>query len=265
MGYAARRLRSRREADRRLSELMTNQRMLLVVHYSCESFLDREDGRSPRVTSIAVRNIGTGQTHSFSLHMVAERDGVDSTGIGDHLDEFERILLADFFDYANRHASFNWVHWNMRDVGFGFPALEHRFRVLGGQPGIVPEERRFDLASLLIDLYSSDYIGHPRLYKLLAKNSVTPTHLLSGADEASAYTDGRFVALHYSTLAKIEALHAILAKAWTGRLKHDASKAAQYGTTIGGWLEEGTDHWTFRLFGLIGIVASIVGVIALFR
>jgi hypothetical protein len=34
-----------------------------------------------------------------------------------------------------------YVHWNMRDVNYGFQAIEHRFRVLGGEPYIVEDAR----------------------------------------------------------------------------------------------------------------------------
>jgi hypothetical protein len=47
-----------------------------VIHYSCESFYDRPNGASPRITSIAVRKLDSGQTLSFSIHQVAERGGV---------------------------------------------------------------------------------------------------------------------------------------------------------------------------------------------
>lgn len=45
----------------------------VVIHYSCESFYERDNPRSPRVTSIALRNLDSGQTKSFSIHLVAER------------------------------------------------------------------------------------------------------------------------------------------------------------------------------------------------
>ncbi len=47
-----------------------------VIHYSCESLYDRPHGASPRITSIAVRNLKTGQALSFSIHQMAERERV---------------------------------------------------------------------------------------------------------------------------------------------------------------------------------------------
>lgn len=62
-----RRLRSRKEILRRLRDIDDRKNHVVVVHYSCESFYDRPDGSTPRVTSIAVRNLGSGQTESFSI------------------------------------------------------------------------------------------------------------------------------------------------------------------------------------------------------
>ena len=74
MSKASERLRRRREAKKQLIEINKNRNNVLVIHYSCESFYNRVDRTSPRITSIAVRNLSTGQTESFSIHQIAERD-----------------------------------------------------------------------------------------------------------------------------------------------------------------------------------------------
>ena len=74
MSKASERLRRRREAKGQLTEINKKRDNVVVIHYSCESFYDRPDGKSPRITSIAVRNLVTGQTESFSIHQIAERD-----------------------------------------------------------------------------------------------------------------------------------------------------------------------------------------------
>jgi hypothetical protein len=38
----------------------------------------------------------------------------------------------------------------MRNINFGFQAIEHRYKVLGGKPYIVEDDRKVDLAKLLI-------------------------------------------------------------------------------------------------------------------
>lgn len=65
MSDAARRIRRHREAKKRLASLCEKQNRALVIHYSCESFHDRGEAESPRVTSIAVRNLGTAPDEVF--------------------------------------------------------------------------------------------------------------------------------------------------------------------------------------------------------
>src|SRR5687767_2590058 len=66
MARAQNRLTLRRQAAATLDQAMRESRLLLVIHYSCESFYDLKDGRSPRITSIAVRSPRNHQTQSFS-------------------------------------------------------------------------------------------------------------------------------------------------------------------------------------------------------
>ena len=85
MGNAIHRLQQRKKALNTVSELMTHPEMVVVIHYSCESFYDRPDGSSPRITSIAVRNLASGQTTSFSIHQMAERQKVSRDEIEQNL------------------------------------------------------------------------------------------------------------------------------------------------------------------------------------
>lgn len=39
----------------------------------------------------------------------------------------------------------NFLHWNMRDINYGFAAIEHRFSVLGGKPFILADNRKYGL------------------------------------------------------------------------------------------------------------------------
>lgn len=135
MSKAFERLRRRRDAKKQLTEINKNHNNVVVIHYSCESLYDRPDGTSPRITSIAVRNWVLGQTVSFSIHQIAERDkklSIESINV--HYDELEKKMLKEFYDYAEKHKNDTWLHWDMRNINYGFVALEHRYKVLGGNP-----------------------------------------------------------------------------------------------------------------------------------
>lgn len=81
------------------------------------------------MTSVAVRKLDSGQTVSFSIHQVAERRQIRFDQIEQHYDDLERETLTAFFGHLGNHRGMKYVHWNMRDVNYGFQAIEHRFRV----------------------------------------------------------------------------------------------------------------------------------------
>lgn len=90
-------------------DLAENSSHSLIIHYSCESFYDIKDGRTPRVTSIAVKYMKTGQTKSFSIHKTAERKKVNFEKIEEHYDELEKDMLADFFSFVDEHKHYRWI------------------------------------------------------------------------------------------------------------------------------------------------------------
>lgn len=265
MARARNQLERRKQARYIIDGLMKQPGMVLLIHYSCESFYDRRDGSSPRVTSIAVRNLGNKQSSSFSIHRVAEREGISISELPQHYDRLERKMLDEFYDYVRSHSGYSWVHWNMRDANYGFAAIEHRIRVLEGCPVVIPEDRRTDLAALLIDMYGSRYAPHQRLTTLLKINDISSRDFLSGKDEAQAFEEGEYVKLHQSTLRKVDVFENVLDRVWDDTLKTQARWKDRYGTTLGGIVEAVTDHWAYKLLGFLGIIGTLMGVVFALR
>jgi len=258
MGQKINQLKRRRTARKELAELFERASGVVVVHYSCESFYDRQDGSSPRVTSIAVRNLENGQTKSFSIHQMAEKKKITSDKIVAQFGDLEKLMLNEFFEYAKTHLRSQWLHWNMRDINYGFAALEHRCQVLEGSPVVIPEENRHDLSRILIALYGVGYTGHPRLESLMAKNKVAARDFLVGAEEAKAFENGEYVKLHQSTLRKVDVLANIAERAENGTLKTNATWWEIHGGTIaaiGEWLRE---HWIISVISAIGTVGAAI-------
>jgi hypothetical protein len=101
-----------------------------IIHYSCQNLNDDNEGLSPRITSIAVAHFSTGQTVSFSCHAVAEELSISRDMVKNRYDEIEVRLLDDFYTFIRDRKQFNWVHWNMRNLTYGFEHVEHRYRAL---------------------------------------------------------------------------------------------------------------------------------------
>ncbi len=243
MGRELKRLKRRKDVISKMDKMLEQAATTLMIHYSCESFYDKIDGKTPRITSIAVRNLDSGQTDSFSIHQIAEEQSVSFDKISEQYDILERQMLDRFFDFLRTRQHCGWVHWNMRDVNYGFAAIEHRYRVLGGTPVQVSEVKKFDLSRALVDLYGVGYIGHPRLEMLIELNKITAKDFMTGKQEADAFDNKEFVKLHQSTLRKVDTLANIFERTTNKSLKTNATWAEQYGFTpavIGEWAKE---HW----------------------
>lgn len=247
--------RRRKQALERLNDLARKEEHVLLVHYSCESFYDRPEGQTPRVTSIAVRNYSSGQTVSFSIHKIAEIQHIPFKEIENNYNDREKEMLDEFFAYLKERRTHIWVHWNMRDINFGFPALEHRYRVLGGDPVILEDTQKVYLARLLIAMYGTRYIGHPRRESLIKNNKITDLGFLSGKEEADAFDSKDYVKLHQSTLRKVDAFGDILKRTSEGSLNTNAKWTDIHGLSPRLWAEWATEHW---LFVFLAIAASIV-------
>jgi hypothetical protein len=205
---------------------------VIVIHYSCESFFNRPEGTSPRITSIAVSSLSSRIAASFSIHQIAERRHFSREKLEEHYDELEKQMLDEFYDHVRQHQNHKWLHWRMRNSTYGFPALEHRYRVLGGKPPHLPETDLFELPRILKRIYGPDYISHNRLENLMAKNNISSLTFLTGAEEASAFDAKDYVKLHQSTLRKVDVIAIVATKAHEGTLKTGAKWRDQYGFSL---------------------------------
>jgi hypothetical protein len=259
MTSALAKVERRRAARKEIEDISKNKSHTLVIHYSCESFYDRNDGRTPRITSIAIRNFASGQTESFSIHKVAELSGCSPEQIEARYDELEKKMLGEYYEYLEAHLTYEWIHWNMRDINYGFAAIEHRYRVLKGKPKArLDESRKHDLSRIMVALYGPDYIGHPRMTVLMDKNGIKALNFLVGAEEAAAFENKEFVKLHQSTLRKVDVIANICERVIDGTLKTDANWRDKYGIHPGALMELAVKHWMFSLFGLVVGVAGLL-------
>ena len=245
-----------------LDEIFADVSNIWVIHYSCESFYDPPEGRSPRITSIALRKLDSAQTVSFSIHKVAEIKGISLFDISKYYDCLEKEMLHNFYGHLKNFQQMRFLHWNMRDSNYGFHAIEHRFRVLGGNNNDlypVDDKSKTDLARLLIDIYGSRYIGHPRLEKLLEKNDISRLDFLAGSQEAEAFESKEFVDLHRSTLRKVDVIANIAGRAHNRSLKTNTSWWDMHGgrvTRVFNWIAE-HPIWGFAGVALTAIIAIV--------
>lgn len=264
MGLGTERFQMRQNAKQVLANIIKNAKSVILIHYSCESFYDRPNGASPRITSIAVRNLASGQTASFSIHQVAERDGVAHDEIEQEYNRLEKMMLKEFYQYVAAHKDCTWLHWNMRDINYGFAALAHRCKVLGGTPVELHESNLCDFARLLIALYGPGYVGHPRLTNLMKVNSISAKDFLTGQQEAEAFEQKEYVKLHQSTLRKVDVISNVVGRLAAGTLKTNASWREVHGSWVGYMGELVRDHPIMLIITSLSSISGIVGLILWF-
>lgn len=70
MSKEIRRLSRRKKVLKEIERIIDNSQDALIIHYSCESFYDRDDGKTPRVTSIAVRNLKFASCIPYPMNLI---------------------------------------------------------------------------------------------------------------------------------------------------------------------------------------------------
>lgn len=198
-----------------------NPELFYIIHYSSQSLFDAgANTLSPRITSIVVMHYGSRQIVSFALHAVAESLQIPKDRIEDRYDEIEGELLERFYNFARDRREKYWVHWNMRNLTFGFEHLEHRYRVLcKSEPPSISVEMRLNLNDTLQEQYGSNYASNPKMLSLMSLNGERVQSVLTGAEEAEAFKQKEFIRMHASTISKVEFFRHVINKAMSGKLK----------------------------------------------
>ncbi len=254
MGEQLTKFRRRRAARRAFEAIDRSRDKFIVLHYSCESFYDIKDGRTPRVTSIAARHFQSGQTASFSIHKAAEERKVSLQQIASQYDKLERTMLDEYYEFIKSRHGYNFIHWNMRDINYGFQAIDHRYKVLGGAPKEIGDDRKFDLARELINRFGPGYAPHGaagRLHSLIEMNNISGKGALTGKEEADAFDSGEYVKLHQSTLRKVDVMSNILERVLDGTIKTKATWSEKNGYHPAAIVELSKEHWAWGILGLI--------------
>jgi hypothetical protein len=193
-----------------------------IIHYSSQSLFDEgpEGGLSPRITSIVAMHFATRQTVSFAVHTIAELLGISKEEIESRYDDIEREMLSRFLDFLRGGLDRYWIHWNMRNVTFGFEHLEHRSLCLGNpMPPILNVEQRLNLNDILRAKYGADYAPDSKMKNLVLLNGALPPTFLDGQQEAAAFKAKEFIRMHSSTICKVGFLHHVIVLAEKGKLR----------------------------------------------
>lgn len=227
----------------------------LIVHYSSQSLFDNTaQGFSPRITSICVMDFATQQTKSFAVHTVAEILNIDKMGVETRYDEIEKEMLSQFFDFLSGRRDRFWIHWNMRNLTYGFEHLEHRSKYLRNSlPPSVSVEQRINLNEVLKERYGNSYAPDPKMKNLILANGPLPPTFLDGTQEADAFNTKEFIRMHSSTISKVEFFRHVIILAQKGKLK---TIGKNLGVRVDNLLESRAAKSTALATAIVGVLVS---------
>jgi hypothetical protein len=165
--------------------------------------------------------------------------------------EIEGELLKRFYAFARDRRERNWIHWNMRNIVYGFEHLEHRYRTITGEePPSIPVEVRVNLNDALKVRYGSDYAADPRMKTLMLLNGLLPQGFLTGEEEAEAFKNREFVRLNSSTICKVNFFHHVIENALRGKLR-------TAGKTLANRIDRVLESRTARIWALSGTTLGL--------
>lgn len=249
-----------KKAKNEIKKIFNNLDKYRIIHYSCQSFNRVENGKSAVITSIGIHSCISDTTVSFDIQSVAERLKIDYDNIYNNLECVETLLLKDYFEYIKEDKNIIYLHWNMRDSQYGFQALSNRYCVL---TGLKPEYEilpihQLNIARLLEDYYGINYVADPKIKSLVEKNkSIEPKDILYGKEEADAFDDKKYNALHRSTLSKVRLFFNILKLVEDGKLNVDSTFLQSFGARPQVIYEMVREKWWWGLFTfIIGILVG---------
>ena len=109
------------------------------------------------------------------------------------------------------------------------------------------------------------YVGHPRMERLLERNGIKAKDYLSGHQEAEAFENHEYVKLHMSTLRKVDVFANLLNRSINNTLKVNSKWTEIYGVSIQGILNFCKDTWWVQIIWTIvsmvlgGIIGEFIG------
>lgn len=260
MFFKSKRLIERSEGQKLLNSILEDKNKSLIIHYSCESFVTSH-GRTPRITSICLRYLASSQTKSFSIHLQAQFENKDFNNLTiEEYDFLEKKMLDEFYEFAKYPKDYKWIHWNMRDSNFGFDAIANRYRILGGDPFQIDDDRRYDFPRILGKIYTYGYeknLPDGRLLNLANRNKISIKDALKGKEEADAFDNKEYLKLHKSSLKKVDIIESIIDRTDKNELKVEASTKQIYGLSVSGIIEIVKNNWI--LIAIWTLVFYILG------
>ena len=207
-------VKDRKIALQRLKDLIKDPSKVLIIHYSQLKTADEYGGISPLISAIVVKSLDGNSEHHFCIHLEADKANLPLEDLSSSYRDLELRVLRAYNDFVRRHADFIWVHWEMKNVHFGFDAIRHRFdKIFAGLNNSrdryeeIPSNKKVNLCRLLEDMYGENFADNQdKLASLLKTNNenVLNNNYLSLDAEAAEFENQNFTTVLNSLDCKVD-------------------------------------------------------------
>lgn len=251
--------KDRKIALNNLEKLIEDPSKVLCIHYSQSQTFDDDYGNiSPIITSIVIKSLDDKIDKQFAIHFEADKAGIPKDQIQDSYRELELRILKSFNDFVKRHGHCIWVHWDMKNIHFGFEAIKHRYEKIFeglGDYYEIPSHNRRSLYRILEGMYGEGFVKGPDQFKeLMTTNNSGVDHPLYLAKlvESSEFEAKNFKSVIDSVDCKVEFIKKALKKLINRKLI--IQNKNRYALFI--------DIISHPIFNFIGLVVSLLGLLA---
>lgn len=205
-------VKDRKIAVANLKKLTEDPSKVLFVHYSESNTYDDDDygNISPIITSIVIKSLDGQTDKQFAIHLEADKADIPKDQIQDSYRELELRILKLYNDFARRHLDCFWIHWDMKNIHFGFEAIKHRYEKIFESLDDyceIPNNKKKNLRTIIEGMYGDNFVSGSDTLKALMlcnSNNVEDSTYLSKDNESSQFENKNFIAVIRSVDLKVE-------------------------------------------------------------
>lgn len=253
-------IQNRKIAVANLQKLTQDASQVLFIHYSqSNTFEDDDYGNiSPIISSIVIKSLDGQIDQQFAIHFEADKADIPKDEIQNSYRDLELRILKSFNEFVRRHNHCYWIHWDMKNIHFGFEAIKHRYEKIFGDLkdyNEIPINNKKNLRAIIEGMYGESFVSGPDTLKsLLICNSgnVENNAYLSPIVESTEFERKHFFNVIQSVDLKVDFIKSATIKLMNRRLL--VSNKNNYAVFI--------DTVNHPIFTFIGWLATIVGLIA---
>ena len=255
-------VKDRKIAVANLKKLTEDPSKVLFVHYSESSTYDDDDygNISPIITSIVIKSLDGQTDKQFAIHLEADKADIPKDQIQDSYRELELRILKLYNDFVRRHLDCFWIHWDMKNIHFGFEAIKHRYEKIFENLDDyceIPNNKKKNLRTIIEGMYGDNFVsGSDTLKALMLCNSsnVEDSTYLSKDNESTQFESKNFFAVIRSVDLKVDFIKNV-----TKKLSHKkliVSNKNNYAIFV-----DMVDHPIFTFIGwIVGIIGLVLAI-----